>query len=97
MSKLAIFRTSGVEADITIDNFVLKNLATFETQDLHLDLLKLHLDAQLTLPKLRVRLIEGTKRRLFCTFLLRAMLFIALTAPFSTCFHYTEMEICFWN
>ena len=59
MSKLAIFRTSGVEADITIDNFVLKNLATFETQDLHLDLLKLHLDAQLTLPKLRVRLIKG--------------------------------------
>ena len=71
MTTLAIFRTSGVEADITIDNFVLKNLATFETQDLHLDLLKLHLDAQLTLPKLRVRLIKGTKRRLFCTFFVK--------------------------
>jgi len=32
---------------------VLKNLATFETQDLHVDLLKLHLDIHLTLPKLR--------------------------------------------
>jgi len=91
--------TSGIEADITIDNFVLKNLASFQTQDLHVDLLKLHLDIHLTLPKLRVSLkLDYELRNIDDYFaLFRAMLFIALTAPFSTCFHYTEMEICCWN
>ena len=47
--------TSGIKADITINDFVLKYLSTFETDDVHLDLLRLNLEVHLNLTKLRVK------------------------------------------
>ena len=48
--------TSGIKADITINDFVLKYLSTFETDDVHLDLLRLNLEVHLNLTKLRVNI-----------------------------------------
>merc|ERR1712083_554543 len=42
-----------IKADITIDNFIIKNLATFETKLAHLDLEALSLELELTLADLR--------------------------------------------
>ena len=44
-----------IKADITIDSFIIKNLATFETKLAHLDLEALSLELELTLADLRVR------------------------------------------
>ena len=48
------FREDVIKADITIDNFIIKNLATFETKLAHLDLEALSLELELTLADLRV-------------------------------------------
>ena len=51
-------RTSGVEADITIDDVVVKNLATFEIRKVHADVLDLKLELELFIPLLRVTKIS---------------------------------------
>ena len=48
------FRESGVEADITLDNLMVKNLATFETRNIHVDILDLNMQIELFVPLLRV-------------------------------------------
>merc|ERR1712088_101361 len=42
-----------VKADITIDDFIIKNLATFETKNVHLDPVGLSLELELDIPLLR--------------------------------------------
>ena len=49
------FRETGVTADITIDGLTIKNLATFETKTVHLDVVGLSLELELDVPLLRVR------------------------------------------
>jgi len=44
---------SGVEADITLDNLMVKNLATFETRNIHVDILDLNMQIELFVPLLR--------------------------------------------
>ena len=47
-------RETGVTADITIDGLTIKNLATFETKTVHLDVVGLSLELELDVPLLRV-------------------------------------------
>ena len=47
-------RETGVTADITIDGLTIKNLATFETKIVHLDVVGLSLELELDVPLLRV-------------------------------------------
>ena len=48
-----------IKADILIDNFIIKNLATFTTELAHLDLEGLGLELGLALADLRVGAGEG--------------------------------------
>ena len=46
-----------MKADITIDDFIIKNLATFETKNVHLDPVGLSLELELGIPLLRVSIV----------------------------------------
>ena len=48
------FREGPATVDITIDDFTIKNLATFETKTVHLDPIGLSLELELDIPLLRV-------------------------------------------
>ena len=52
------FRESGVEADITLDNLMVKNMATFETRTIHVDILDLNMQIELFVPLLRVSILS---------------------------------------
>ena len=52
--NIHFFSESGVEADITLDNLMVKNLATFETRNIHVDILDLNMQIELFVPLLRV-------------------------------------------
>ena len=103
-------RESGIDADITIDDFFIKNLSTFETRTVHVDLTKLSLELNLFISKLRVskKVTLVSKSNQFkvtnfksinglyshCFACFREMLFTALMDPFSVCFLSTETVIC---
>ena len=57
------FRTDGVKVDITIDDFFIKNLATFETKIVHVDIEGLTLALELMIPKLRVSKLKMVPSR----------------------------------
>ena len=54
LSLYVHIRETGVTADITIDGLTIKNLATFETKTVHLDVVGLSLELELDVPLLRV-------------------------------------------
>jgi len=57
-----------VVADITIDDFTIKNLATFESKTVHLDVVGLSLELELDIPMLRgdaIYSLDGTILSLF--------------------------------
>lgn len=59
---------TGVTADITIDGLTIKNLATFETKTVHLDVVGLSLELELDVPLLRGDAIYSLDGSIFSLF-----------------------------